>query len=101
VLQVKWNINGNWLISASRDQLLKLFDIRMMKEIQMFRGHKKEVTCTNSSMDLMFLILVLAVTWHPFHEQLIVSGGWDGSILFWLAGYVGKFLLKLTQLQHR
>jgi polyadenylation factor subunit 2 len=44
VLQVKWNLNGNWFISASRDQLLKLYDIRMMKEMQTFRGHKREVT---------------------------------------------------------
>lgn len=71
VLQVKWNLNGNWLLTASRDQLLKLFDIRTMKEVQTFKGHKKEVT---------------AVAWHPFHEDLFVSGGFDGSILYWLVG---------------
>ena len=43
-MAAKWNSNGNWLVTGSRDHLLKLFDIRMMKELQTFRGHKKEAT---------------------------------------------------------
>lgn len=43
-MQVRWNQNGNWLLTASRDHLLKLFDIRAMKEMQTFRGHKREAT---------------------------------------------------------
>ena len=43
--------NGNWLLTASRDHLLKLFDIRNTKEeVQTFRGHKKEAS---------------TVAWHP------------------------------------
>ncbi|KAL1419387.1 hypothetical protein MTO96_005123 [Rhipicephalus appendiculatus] len=39
VMEVKWNRNGNWLLTASRDHLLKLFDIRKMnQEMQTFRG---------------------------------------------------------------
>lgn len=44
-MAVEWNKNGNWLLTGSRDHLIKLYDIRIMKEIQTFRGHKKEVTC--------------------------------------------------------
>jgi polyadenylation factor subunit 2 len=69
VMDCSWNKNGNWLITASRDHLLKLFDIRNMKEeVQMFRGHKKEAS---------------AVSWHPVHQNLFSSGGSDGSIIFW------------------
>ncbi|XP_077471562.1 pre-mRNA 3' end processing protein WDR33 isoform X2 [Stigmatopora argus] len=72
VMEVKWNSNGNWLLTASRDHLCKLFDIRNMKEeLQVFRGHKKEAT---------------AVAWHPIHEGLFASGGSDGSLLFWNVG---------------
>ena len=72
VMDVKWNSNGNWLLTASRDHLVKIFDIRNMSaEMQTFRGHKKEAT-------------VLA--WHPIHETLFASGGSDGSILFWSVG---------------
>ncbi|XP_016350469.1 pre-mRNA 3' end processing protein WDR33-like isoform X2 [Sinocyclocheilus anshuiensis] len=72
VMEVKWNLNGNWLLTASRDHLCKLFDIRNLKEeLQVFRGHKKEAT---------------AVAWHPVHEGLFASGGSDGSLLFWHAG---------------
>ena len=47
----RWNANGNWLLTASRDHLLKLFDIRNTKEeIQTFRGHKKEAS---------------TIAWHP------------------------------------
>ena len=45
VMDVKWNRNGNWLLTASRDHLIKLFDVRNMKdEVIAFRGHKKEAT---------------------------------------------------------
>ncbi|KAG8580749.1 hypothetical protein GDO81_007407 [Engystomops pustulosus] len=72
VMEVKWNLNGNWLLTASRDHLCKLFDIRNLREeLQVFRGHKKEAT---------------AVAWHPVHEGLFASGGSDGSLLFWNVG---------------
>ena len=54
VMDIKWNENGNWLLTASRDHLLKIFDIRNTKEeLQTFRGHKKEVA---------------TAAWHPVHE---------------------------------
>ncbi|KAH8268315.1 hypothetical protein KR026_004865 [Drosophila bipectinata] len=72
VMDLKWNDNGNWLVTASRDHLLKLFDIRNLREeVQVFRGHKKEAS---------------SVSWHPIHEGLFCSGGSDGSILFWNVG---------------
>ncbi|KAK4307492.1 hypothetical protein Pmani_020744 [Petrolisthes manimaculis] len=72
VMDLKWNGNGNWLCSASRDHLLKLFDVRNLStEFQVFRGHKKEASC---------------IGWHPHHEGLFASGGSDGSILFWHVG---------------
>lgn len=52
-MTAKWNSNGNWLVTGSRDHLLKLFDIRTMKELQTFRGHKKEATGSSSSLSPM------------------------------------------------
>uniref|UniRef100_A0A1I8B9Z6 WD_REPEATS_REGION domain-containing protein n=1 Tax=Meloidogyne hapla TaxID=6305 RepID=A0A1I8B9Z6_MELHA len=69
VMAVQWNKNGNWLLTGSRDHVIKLYDVRMMKEVQTFRGHKKEVT---------------ALAWHPVHEGLFVSGGGDGALGYWL-----------------
>ena len=72
VMDCAWNNNGNWLVTASRDHLLKLFDIRNLKEeMQTFRGHKKEVS---------------AVKWHPVHEGMFASGGSDGSVMYWSVG---------------
>ncbi|KAK3006361.1 hypothetical protein RJ639_016614 [Escallonia herrerae] len=72
VLCVKWNQNGNWVLTASKDQIIKLYDIRAMKELESFRGHRKDVT---------------ALAWHPFHEEYFVSGSFDGSIFHWLVGH--------------
>lgn len=33
VMDVKWNANGNWVVTASRDHLLKLFDIRNLSQV--------------------------------------------------------------------
>ncbi len=72
VMDIGWNRNGNWLLTASRDHLLKLFDIRYAKEeLQTFRGHKKEAS---------------TLAWHPVHEGVFASGGSDGSVMFWTVG---------------
>jgi polyadenylation factor subunit 2 len=71
IMQLDWNANGNWILTACRDQLIRLYDIRTMKEVQVFRGHKREVQ---------------SIAWHPFHERLFCSGGWEGSVNFWLCG---------------
>jgi WD40 repeat protein len=59
-MEVKLNLNGNWLLTASRDHLCKLFDIRNLKEeLQVFRGHKKEATGTNYDV----LLILMTVTY--------------------------------------
>lgn len=63
VVAVKWNKNGNWILSAGRDQMLKLFDIRTMREVQSFKGHKKEVTG-------MFGDVIIALRLIIMHHQL-------------------------------
>lgn len=70
IMQTQWNQNGNWVLTASRDQTCKLFDVRMQRELASFRGHNRDVTYAS---------------WHSVHEELFVSGGHDGSMIFWLA----------------
>ncbi|CEQ39767.1 SPOSA6832_01332, partial [Sporobolomyces salmonicolor] len=65
---LSWSPNGHMVATASRDQLVKVFDIRAMKELVTLRGHKKEVC---------------SVAWHPIHSDVLVSGGSEGSILHW------------------
>ncbi|KAK4048730.1 pre-mRNA cleavage and polyadenylation factor (CPF) complex subunit [Microbotryomycetes sp. JL221] len=64
----EWSPNGNMVATASRDQTIKVFDIRAMKEIVTLRGHKKEVC---------------SLAWHPVHGDVLVSGGSEGSIMYW------------------
>ena len=92
-MDLKWNRNGNWLLTASRDHLIKIFDIRnLAQEMQTFRGHKKEACCKlfllfYSEIHLLIPMPFLqGLSWHPIHENLFASGGSDGSILFWQVG---------------
>lgn len=90
VTQVAWNNNGLWFVTASRDQTLRLYDIRFIRgayprsfcgdvaglrnsgggggEVSIYIGHTRDVT---------------AVAWHPFFETLFASGGADGAINYW------------------
>ena len=54
-----WNKNGNWLASGSKDGLIKIYDIRTMKEIEVFRGQMSDIC---------------SLGWHPQHESLLLSG---------------------------
>ncbi len=69
--QVAWNDNGNWLLTASRDQLIKLYDLRTLKEFATMKGHSREVT---------------SLAWHPVYEKLFLSGSYDGMLLYWQVG---------------
>ncbi|EDQ85808.1 uncharacterized protein MONBRDRAFT_34049 [Monosiga brevicollis MX1] len=71
VMDLKWHRDGNMLLSASRDGLVKLFDLRTMKEMQTFRAHEGQVD---------------VVAWHPIHNDLFVSSSGKGGLHFWLAG---------------
>ncbi|THH05312.1 hypothetical protein EW145_g4889 [Phellinidium pouzarii] len=64
---LSWSPNGDLVATASRDQTVRLFDIRAMKEFRVLKGHKKEVC---------------SLAWHPVHP-ILVSGGSEGSILYW------------------
>ena len=58
--QVKWNLNGCWLLSTSRDQTLRVWDVRHGKrELVSWQGHAREVH---------------TAAWHPLHLELLASG---------------------------
>jgi polyadenylation factor subunit 2 len=68
---VEFNRNGNWLLSASNDQTCRIFDIRTNRQMECFKGHNQEVNCAS---------------WHPIHEDLLVSGSKDGKMFYWVVG---------------
>ena len=35
---------------------------------------------------LFVFFFFVAISWHPIHESLFVSGGSDGSMMFWVVG---------------
>jgi polyadenylation factor subunit 2 len=43
-----------------------------MKEFEMLRGQNSDV-CT--------------IGWHPQHESLLLSGGYNGSLIYWIVGH--------------
>ncbi len=67
-----WNRNGNWLASGAKDGLIRVYDIRKMKETEVFRGHNCDIT---------------TLAWHPQHETLLASGGYNGSMIYWLVNH--------------
>lgn len=49
-IQVAFNKNGRWLVSAGQDSLIKLWDLRMsVKELMTLRGHRREVSSDSIS----------------------------------------------------
>ena len=68
----EWNLNGNWLATGSKDANVKIFDIRTMKELESLRGHNSDVC---------------SLGWHPQHESLLLSGGYNGSLIYWIVGH--------------
>lgn len=57
---------------CNHEAAMQVFDARMMRKLATFRGHQADVTCA---------------AWHPWHEDLFVSGSHDGTILHWLVSH--------------
>ena len=76
--RLRFNQNGNWILSGSKDHNVKLSDIRMMKELQIFKGHEYEVN---------------TLAWHPIHEEIFCSAGADKKIIYWKVGQEKNFFI--------
>ena len=78
VLHVSWNaINGgNWLLTASRDQSMCVWDVRSLDAgpVETFVGEHRGVT---------------AAAWHPAIETLFAAGHLDGAMQHWVVGAGG------------
>lgn len=61
--------NGVLLASCARDPVARVFDIRMMRDVFLLKGHEKEIS---------------SLTWHPIHSSMLSTGGGDGSIHHYL-----------------
>lgn len=53
------------MATAGQDSVIRLFDIRTFRELEVLKGHEKEVNC---------------IEWHPIHHSLLVSGDALGTI---------------------
>lgn len=67
VTKILFQKNGNQrlLASTSRDHTGRIFDLRMMKDLMVLRGHNSDVS---------------ALAWHPIHSTLVTTGTHDGVI---------------------
>jgi polyadenylation factor subunit 2 len=61
--------NGVLLASCARDPVARVFDIRMMRDVFLLKGHDKEIS---------------SLTWHPIHSSMLTTGGGDGSMNHYL-----------------
>ena len=77
--RLRFNQNGNWILSGSKDHTVKVSDIRMMKEIQIFKGHDSEVN---------------TLAWHPIHEEIFCSARADQKIIYWKVGQEKSYSIK-------
>lgn len=60
---------GIMLATCGRDKLTRIFDIRMMRDTLILRGHEHDVT---------------SLAWHPVHRKLIATGDHQGGINHYL-----------------
>lgn len=61
--------NGVLLASCARDPTARIFDIRMMRDVFLLRGHEKEIS---------------SLVWHPIHSSMLTTGGGDGAMHHYL-----------------
>ncbi len=83
VFSVAFSPNGQYVLSGSRDNTLKLWEVDTGREIQTFRGHQDTVT---------------SVTFSP-NGQYALSGSWDCTLRLWEVD-TGRSILTLKGHDH-
>jgi len=68
---LSWSADGNSLATAAKDGALRIFDIRNMSDCVTVYGHDTEIT---------------AMEWHPHYERVILTGAFNGSLIYWITG---------------
>lgn len=61
--------NGVLLASCARDQTARVFDIRMMRDVFLLKGHNQEIN---------------SLVWHPIHSSMLTTAGGDGAMHHYL-----------------
>ncbi|MES1904626.1 MAG: WD repeat-containing protein 33, partial [Paramarteilia canceri] len=76
VLDLSWNPNGMWFITASRDSGIKLMDLRNLEEELYLYKHLKMSNNSNVQYPTK-------VCWHPHHHNIFSAGFNNGIIQHW------------------
>lgn len=58
-------VRGECFATCARDQTARIFDIRMMRDVLILKGHDKDI---------------MSLTWHPVHSAMLSTGGFDGAL---------------------
>lgn len=61
--------NGLCLATSASESVARVFDLRMMRDVLLLRGHEGSIT---------------TIRWHPFCPSLVSTGGHDGSIMHYI-----------------
>ena len=43
-------------------------------------------------LSIVHTVSIAGLAWHPFHEDLFVSGSYDGTIMHWIVGYYSRII---------
>jgi len=72
IVSCGWSCGGNLFATGSKDSTVKIFDIRALgRTVSTFRGHSSEVR---------------VMQWHPQHDNLLLSGDYNGQLAYWVVG---------------
>ena len=110
VKTAQWHPEKSLIASGSKDNVIKLWDPRMGREICLLHLHKNTVTTlrwhpkgqffASGSRDQLIKLFdiramreagvfkghkreVSSLAWHPVHTELFASGAQDGSLYYW------------------
>ncbi|PHH62593.1 hypothetical protein CDD81_6908 [Ophiocordyceps australis] len=62
-------VRGMCFATSARDQTARVFDLRMMRDVCLLKGHEKDIA---------------TLTFHPIHPNLLTTGGMDGALFHYL-----------------
>lgn len=57
------------LATAARDSTARIFDLRMMRDVLLLKGHEKDI---------------MSMCWHPIHHSLLTTASYDGCMHHYL-----------------